>query len=243
MARGSLCQPAAMRDGCSLISSRRMRHLRYPLLVAVAALVLAACGEKKETLGDATAVFGPGVQATPPPWKPEYAHLKQRIAQLKLPPVGREQVHHHSLLHVYVDGRLVPLPPNIGIDRSQNAYSSIHTHDSTGVVHMESVRPFKFTLGDFFTIWGVRFGNKSLGSLENKGADQVRVYVNGKPAPNPVDYVLRAQDNVVVGYGADGSFPHQPDARALRIVARGGKGACAKGPRGKRSKSCVAPGK
>src|SRR3954465_13681589 len=108
-------------------------RLAIPALLAVLACVLlAGCGEKKETLGDTTAVSGPGVQATAPPWTPEYAHLKQRIAQLKLPPVGKEQVHKHALLHVYVDGRLVPLAPNIGIDRSQNAYSSVHTHDSTG---------------------------------------------------------------------------------------------------------------
>jgi hypothetical protein len=214
------------------------------LLAALACALLAGCGEKKETLGDATAVSGPGVTAKPPPWTPEYAHLKQRIAQLKLPPVGKEQFHTHALLHIYNDGRLVELVPNIGIDRSRNAYSPIHTHDPTGIVHMESERPFKFTLGTFFEIWGVRFGNSSLGSLTNDGDKRVRVYVNGKPVSDPVHYVLRDNDNVVVGYGTDKSFPHNPDARALQNVSKKGGGNCSKNPNGKGDgKSCLAPPK
>jgi uncharacterized membrane protein YgcG len=220
-----------------------MTKLLLALLAAVAAAALAGCGEKKETLGDTTAVHGPGITATPPPWKPEYAHLKQRIAQLKLPPVGKEQVHHHALLHIYNDGRLVELVPNIGIDRARGVYSSIHTHDNTGIVHMESERPFNFTLGTFFAVWGVRFGNKSLGSLENDGDNRVHVYVNGKPIANPVHYVLRDQDNVVIGYGTADSFPHNPDPRLLKTVSGKGGGTCSKNPKGKGGgKSCVAPG-
>jgi hypothetical protein len=219
-----------------------MRHLRYLLLLALAAALLAGCGEKKETLGDTTAVHGPGVGATAPPWKPEYAHLKQRLAQLKLPPVGKEQFHTHALLHIYIDGRLVELVPNIGIDRAHGAYSSVHTHDTTGIVHMESERAFKFTLGDFFTVWGVRFGDKSLGNLQNDGANQVRVYVNGKPVSDPVHYVMRDQDNIVIGYGPADSFPHNPDDRALKTVLKGGKGTCSKDSSKKNGgKSCVAP--
>jgi len=221
-----------------------MRQAIPALAAMLACALLAGCGEKKETLGDTTAVSGPGVAATAPPWKPEYAHLKQRIAQLKLPPVGEEQFHTHALLHVYNDGRLVELPPNIGIDHTQNVSSPLHTHDPTGIVHMESERPFKFTLGMFFEIWGVRFGEKSLGSLQNDGDKQVRVYVNGKPVADPVHYVLRDKDNVVVGYGTDDSFPHNPDPRALQTVSTKGGGNCSKNPNGKGDgKSCLAPPK
>src|SRR4051812_41216140 len=222
-----------------------MRLPTPALLAVLACVLLAGCGEKKETLGDTTAVYGPGVTATPPPWKPEYAHLKQRLAQLKLPPVDKEQFHTHALIHIYNDGRLIELAPNIGIDRAHQAYSSIHTHDSLGIVHMESKVPFKFTLGDFFTVWGVRFGSKSLGSLQNDGDKQVHVYVNGKALPNPVDYVMRDKDNISIGYGTDGSFPHQPSADALKTVTGKGKqGACSKDPSGKNDgKSCLAPPK
>src|SRR5215212_8057442 len=136
---------------------RRLLPAVLALLACAAVVALSGCGEKKETLGDTSAVSGPGVRATAPPWTPEFEHLKTRIAQLKLPPVGKEQFHTHALLHVYVDGRLVPVPPLVGLDRKNGTYASLHTHDPTGIVHMESERPFKFTLGMFFAVWGVRF--------------------------------------------------------------------------------------
>src|SRR4051812_27083771 len=222
---------------------RQLRHITLAAAVAVVAIVLAGCGEKKETLGDTTAIYGPGVRATPPPWPPEYAHLAQRIKQLKLPPIDKEQFHSHALMHIYNDGRLIEIPPNIGLDRSHKVFSSIHTHDPLGIIHMESKVPFKFTIGDFFTIWGVRFGSKSLGSLQNEGDKQVRVYVNGKSLPNPVDYVMRDKDNISIGYGTDDSFPHTPSAEALKTVAKGGKGTCtAGGTNGKKRKSCIDTG-
>jgi hypothetical protein len=200
-----------------------MRLLRHVIPVALVAVVLAGCGEKAETLGDVTANYGPGVTAKPPPWKPEYAHLAQRIKQLRLPPVGDEKYHSHALIHIYNDGLLVQIAPNIGIDRASKAYSSVHTHDPSGIIHMESARPHKFTLGDFFFIWGVRFGDKSLGSLENTGDKQVRVFVNGEPVQNANGYVMKDGDNISIGYGTADSFPHEPDKTPLKTVTGKGK--------------------
>ena len=214
-----------------------MRRATQLILMLLAAVLIAGCGEKKETLGDTTAVSGPGIRATAPRWQPEYAHLAQRIKQLGLPPVGKEKVHHHALIHIYNDGLLIPIAPNIGIHKPD--YSSIHTHDQTGVIHMESDVPHKFTLGNFFYIWGVRFGKASLGNLVNKGDKQVRVYVNGKLVSDPVHYVMKDQDNIVVGYGTADSFPHNPSKKALELVDKGG-GNCAKTPKGKKTKSCIA---
>jgi hypothetical protein len=213
-----------------------VRRILPAIAAVLAAVLIAGCGEKQETLGDTTAVSAPGVRATPPRWQPEYAHLAQRIKQLGLPPVGKEKVHHHALIHIYNDGLLVPIAPNIGIHKP--AYSSVHTHDQTGVIHMESDVPHKFTLGDFFTIWGVRFGNASLGSLVNDGDKRVRVYIDGKLVADPVHYVMRDQDNIVVGYGTDDSFPHNPSKKALDLVDKGG-GNCAVTPKGKKRKSCI----
>jgi hypothetical protein len=222
-----------------------VRRVLYLLPALLAAVLLAGCGEKKETLGDTSAVTGPGVRALappPPPWLPEYAHLAQRIKQRHLPPVDKEQFHTHALLHIYDDGILIPIAPNIGIDRARKAYSSVHTHDSTGIVHMESKVRHNFTLGDFFAIWGVRFGNRSLGSLVNNGDKQVRVYVNGKRIATPVNYVMRDKDNISIGYGTDGSFPHEPSAKALELVSGKGGGTCAQTPKGQKHKSCIAGG-
>ena len=214
-----------------------MKRLAIAVLAVLAAAAITGCGEKKETLGDTSAVAGPGVRASAPRWQPEYAHLGARIKQLKLPPVGKEKVHHHALIHIYIDGLLVPVAPNIGIHKPD--YSSIHTHDQTGVIHMESDVPHKFTIGDFFYIWGVRFGNASLGNRVNDGDNKVHVYVDGKEISDPVHYVIKDQDNIVVGYGTPGSFPHNPSKKALTLVNKGG-GNCAITQKGQKRKSCIA---
>jgi hypothetical protein len=209
----------------------RVKRARHVLPAVAAALLVAGCGEKQETLGDTTATYAPGVTASPPPWKPEYANLKRRIERLGLPRVGDERHHSHAVIHIYNDGRLIEIPPNIGIDRKSKAYSSVHTHDPAGLIHMESATPHRFTLGDFFVIWGVPFGRESLGNLVNEGDQQVRVYVNGKRVENAPDHVMKDGDNISIGYGTDDSFPHEPDDSALETVSgKGGKQAdCSKG--------------
>ena len=157
-----------------------------------------------------------GIRATKPPWPPEYAHLQQRLKALNLPPVGNESYHIHALLHVYVNGKPVTVPANIGLYRAKGIVSPVHTHDPSGVIHMEASRPYPFTLGDFFTVWGVRFSATQLGAYTNGGGKRVWVYVNGKPIRYPRFYAMKAHDNIVTAYGTLGSFPKRPSAAALR---------------------------
>ena len=221
-----------------------MQRALIPVLAALVALLFAGCGEKTEVLGDTTATYAPGVVASSPPWKPSYDGLKQRIEKLGLPPVGDERYHAHALFHIYNDGRLVEVPPKVGIDRSKKAYSSVHTHEPDGIIHMESARPHKFTLGDFFVIWGVPFGRESLGSLVNEGGQQVRVYINGKRVEDATDYVMKDNDSISIGYGTDDSFPHEPDTGPLKTVSgKGGKQAsCSKGGSETSGKRCIDEG-
>ena len=153
-----------------------------------------------------------GAQTTPPPWRPEYAHLGQRLNAMGLPGLSEEIFHIHSLLHVYVDRRPVVVPANIGLDQSTGTFSPLHTHDTSGIVHIEADRTYPFTIGQFFAVWGVRFANDRLGPYESRGSEQLQVYVNGERVSDPVDYVMHEHDNIVVGYGKPGSFPTEPPA-------------------------------
>ena len=64
--------------------------------------------------------------------------------------------HIHQKLTIVVDGQSVELPANIGIAR--NCLAEVHTHDSTGTIHVESVLAVKnFSLGQFFQVWGQPF--------------------------------------------------------------------------------------
>jgi hypothetical protein len=213
------------------------------LAVALCALAAAGCGSGASAPPGET-ITGPGLQTSQPPWRPEYAHLAQRLRAIGIPPGGSERFHIHAMVHVYVDGLLSPLPANIGLDSAKHLESSLHTHDSTGIVHMEAAHPYRFTLGDFFSVWGVALGPAQVGGLKGFGGDHLHFYLNGRPLRDPAAHVLRDGDSVVIGYGADGSFPHAPSTELLRQLKRNGTTLSCSATKGKgKTKSCLAPSK
>jgi hypothetical protein len=94
--------------------------------------------------------------------------------------------------------------------------SPLHTHDTSGVIHIEAAREFPFRLADVFAVWGVVFTDDQLGAYANNGQETVQVYVNGRPVADPVHYLIQAHDNIVVAYGVPGSFPTEPPTDALQ---------------------------
>jgi len=177
-----------------------------------------------------------------PAWKPEYEHLAQRLKQIGIPPGGQEKFHIHALLHIYVNGLLRPLPANIGLDPAKGIESSMHTHDGTGIIHMEAPHPFKYTLGDFFAVWGVKLGPAQVGGLKGYGGDRLHFYLNGKPLSNPAALVLHKDDSIVMGYGPPSGYPHNPSKFLLTEVDKGEGGlGCGAAKKGEKTKSCLAP--
>jgi hypothetical protein len=153
----------------------------------------------------------PGLQTTPAPWPAEYRFLAQRLTALGLPDLSDTVFHIHAELRVYVDGHPIVVPADVGLPATGNAVSPLHTHDTTGIVHMESTRPYGFTLGQFFDVWGVAFTPTQLGGYRVGGQNTLRVFVNGLPVVNGPAYVMRAHDTIIVGYGPPGSYPtNQP---------------------------------
>jgi len=143
-----------------------------------------------------------GVSSGPAPWAPEYGSLDRRIDALQLPGQSDSIFHIHALLRIYVNGAQVPVPAQIGIDPLGRFLAPLHTHDATGIVHIEADRVYPFTLGQFFTIWGVKFTDAQVGSYTG-----LRVYVNGRRVAHPASYVMRAHDRIIVGVGPPGSYP------------------------------------
>ena len=213
----------------------------YPLaaLLGALALVVAGCGASATAPPPGLSISGPGLQTSTPPWQPQYANLAQRVKQIGIPPGGKEKFHIHALLHIYVNGLLSPLPADIGIDQAKGVESSLHTHDRTGIIHMEAPRPYSYTLGVFFSVWGVTLGPAQVGGLKGLGGDRLHFYVNGKPLSNPAAYVLHNGDSVVIGYGPANSFPHTPNTYLLYEVEHGLGGlGCTQTGKGKRT-SCL----
>jgi hypothetical protein len=213
----------AQRIEAERVAARRPSHrrrARWPVALlggatVAAAVVALAVGSSPSPIAastrplSATADATAGLQSTPAPWPAEYTFLAQRLAGVALPAQSDSAYHIHAFLSVFINGRQIPIPTNLGIDPKLRFLSPIHTHDSTGIIHMEAARPYPFTLGLLFTIWGVRFSDSEIGPYRDAGARALAVFVNGRPVCDPVHDVVRRRDSIVVGYGTPASFPHR----------------------------------
>lgn len=139
-----------------------------------------------------------------------------------------EQVlfHIHAHLAIYVNGAQKKLPYGVGIvppyQLQQTAdgpfvaggskYYWLHTHDETGVIHIESPVQRTFTLGNFFDIW------KQPLSADQVGPDKGRVtaFVNGKPyTGDPKNIPLTAHGVIQLDVGTVVPFDNYTFAQGL----------------------------
>jgi hypothetical protein len=163
--------------------------------------MLTADGESAQT-NSAAAL--PGMQMGAAPWLPEIENLLSRLNAINLPALYEEgnALHIHQHLDILVNGKPVIVASGIGINPAARFISPLHTHDVSGVIHVESDVVRDFTLGQFFDVWGVRLSKDCLGGYCAKGTDTLRVFVNGKPVSgDPRSLVLREHQEIAVVYG------------------------------------------
>ncbi len=86
--------------------------------------------------------------------------------------------HIHATLKLVKDGRDQTVPANIGIKEGRCLYW-VHTHDASGLIHIESPIQRDFTLGQFLNVWGKPLSNKSAAGMSIGTGQLVRAYVNG----------------------------------------------------------------
>jgi len=136
-------------------------------------------------------------------------------AHAGLPMLGGEMlaVHYHAHLDVIVDGRRITVPAELGIDVAGRRISPLHTHDATGIVHIESSADIPFTLGQLFTEWGQPLTTAQVGPHRLTGGEALRVYRNGaQVAGDPAQLRFAAHDEIVVWVGPAGQTPSVPAA-------------------------------
>jgi hypothetical protein len=143
----------------------------------------------------------PGIRKTKAPWPPEYEFLADRLLPLGLTTLPQEAVntHYHAHLDIFVDGKHVTVPRYIGINLGANYLTELHTHDTRGVIHIESPKSNDhFSLGQFVAEWGVFLDARCIGAY----CDGLKWYVNGKlQTGNPENYVLQSHDEVAIVVG------------------------------------------
>lgn len=90
-------------------------------------------------------------------------------------------------ISVTVNGLPVEIPSGVGIQ--ENCMRPIHTHDTSGLVHIVFSKPYDFRLGHFLWYWGF--------DIQSYDAS---VYVNGVAQQNYLDMVLRDGMTVIIDF-------------------------------------------
>lgn len=91
-------------------------------------------------------------------------------------------LHVHTHLALYFHGKQIQVPKQIGIvpSASGGCLYWLHTHDESGIIHVEAPQLGApngggFTLGKFFMVWGQPLTNSNVAGMKGP----VAAYVNG----------------------------------------------------------------
>jgi hypothetical protein len=175
--------------------------------LAVGLAVAFSGGDSNSSSNSSTSASGesidwsaiPHLQEGPPPWPNDSDNLPDRLQPLGLSQLTEEGtvLHIHQHLDVWRNGEQVVLPAGIGI-YDNSFITEVHTHDESGIVHVESPTKKTFTLGQLFGQWGVKLTQHCLGS----DCSGVSWWVNGvKQTGDPSALALAEHQVIVVSTG------------------------------------------
>jgi hypothetical protein len=126
------------------------------------------------------------------PWgRPEDPTARAALAGLRMLGTEGTALHLHAHLSITVDGEGETVPAEIGIDNPAATVSPLHTHDTTGIIHVESPVQADFTLGQFFTEWNVALDADRIGMYTESQTETFTVFVNQQPfTGNPASIIF-----------------------------------------------------
>ncbi|MBV9412990.1 MAG: hypothetical protein JO148_15465 [Acidimicrobiia bacterium] len=189
---------------------------------------LAACGGgSSKSSGTTSPTAKPpilSVNTGPAPW-PRPDDAIERVAAAGLPAFTEEQlfVHVHAHMDIFIDGQPTVIPAGIGIGGDPHAVvqvqngqqvaglsgkcnnpciSPLHTHDTSGILHVENDKERQINVGQLFTQWGVRFNDQCIGGYCAPDKPY-KVYVDGKPFTGDAStIVLKNLEEIAIVIGA-----------------------------------------
>lgn len=108
------------------------------------------------------------------------------------------QFHIHPHLEIFINGNQQEVPANIGIQ--PGCMNSLHTHDASGTLHVESPEKRNFTLSDFFAVWRKTFTKDQIFDNKIDGRHIIRETINGKAVQDYENTVLQDKDQIIIYY-------------------------------------------
>ena len=102
----------------------------------------------------------------PEPQEPDYGDLlKTSICIYAVEGIVSDN-HYHLQLNITANGEPVEIPANIGFEYNDDGsfvfLHPIHTRNTSGQVHIETIPNATVTLGDFFAIWEQPFSSEQV---------------------------------------------------------------------------------
>ena len=121
---------------------------------------------------------------------------------------GEQLAYHiHAHVSIYINGKLSNIPQNVGIAPDGTCYYWLHTHDTSGVIHIESPTQKDYILGNFLDEWSQRFSSLGYPS-ELDLTSGWQVWVDGKPYSGDFHNItLTAHKLITLAYNSPGVKP------------------------------------
>jgi len=160
--------------------------------LAFAALLLVACGDHPD---DAARTLAPAANTTQD--GPVDGISCDAHEQLVL--------HIHAHLAIYDHGEPKLLPSGIGISTGA-CIAWLHSHDQSGILHIEAPMPRTFTLGNFFSVWGQPLSMTEVGPA----LGSVTAFVDGVAITGDPRAIVLADHGVVQLDVGEPVVPAQP---------------------------------
>ncbi len=108
-------------------------------------------------------------------------------------------LHIHSDLKILIDDEEFLIPANIGI--LPGIMRPLHTHDSTGEIHIEGPYARDFTVGEFFQIWEQTFNSTCVFEYCTiPGVGEMEMFVNGEKSESYDNLILRDGQEITIEY-------------------------------------------
>ncbi len=126
--------------------------------------------------------------------------------------IPNQPVHWHPRLIIEINGNNTRIPANVGIEIGKNIdndlsggpVSPVHTHDATGLLHVENqkpkLKPEALTLGYFFHVWEKNLTSECIFEYCENETHSFTVTVNNQTIENPRDIILKDELTIVANY-------------------------------------------
>ena len=181
-------------------------------MLVVAVLLVAGCGGSTSTTSTTTHLT---LNTGAAPW-PDPDHVPDRVASAGLSGAPSESltVHYHAHLDIFVNGQSEPVAASIGRD-DDSFFSPLHTHATSGMIHIEAPQDQRFTLGMLFTEWGVRLTRNCVGGY-CRPRTPISTYIDGHRTGEPLPGIVltKGQEIALVIGSPPPSIPSHWDCKA-----------------------------